>query len=47
MFFDNGADTTTQMKPYLLLRSDVIEASPDNYDPVLVSGTIRMTYVDN
>lgn len=47
MSFENGSDTTvTQFKPYLLLRSDVIQASTD-YDPIAVSGIIRMTYVDN
>lgn len=47
-YFENGSDTViTQMTPYILLRSDVIEASPRNYDPVGISGTIRMTYVDN
>lgn len=47
VMFNNGSDTVVeQMKPYLLLRSDVIDAAVD-YDPVLVSGTIRMTYVDN
>lgn len=45
--FENGSDTfVTQMKPYLLLRSDVIEGTTD-YDPVGVSGIIRFTYVDN
>jgi hypothetical protein len=46
MFFKNGTEEVEQMKPYLLLRSDVIDASTD-YDPVIVSGIIRMTYVDN
>lgn len=48
--FKNLTDEVEQYKPYLLIRSDV----PDNtnvllpdYDPVIVSGTIRMTYVDN
>ena len=46
--FKNNSDEVEQMKPYLLLRSDVIESSTGNdYDPVVVSGTIRMTYVDN
>lgn len=45
--FQNGSDTeVTQYKPYLLLRSDVIDAATD-YDPIAVSGIIRMTYVDN
>lgn len=45
--FNNGSDTEIeQFKPYLLLRSDVIDASVD-YDPVAISGTIRITYVDN
>jgi len=47
MMFQNGSDTVVeQMVPYLLLRSDVIDATID-YDPIAVSGTIRMTYVDN
>lgn len=46
MFFKNGTEEVEQMKPYLLLRSDVIDADTD-YDPVIVSGIIRMTYVDN
>lgn len=47
LMFQNGSDTIVeQMKPYLLLRSDVIEGNAD-YDPVAVSGIIRMTYVDN
>lgn len=46
--FKNNSNDVEQMKPYLLLRSDVIEASSGaDYDPVVVSGTIRMTYVDN
>lgn len=47
MMFKNNSDEVEQMKPYLLLRSDVIDADPLFYDPVVVSGTIRMTYVDN
>jgi len=46
--FKNNSEEVEQMKPYLLLRSDVIEASSgEDYDPVVISGTIRMTYVDN
>lgn len=45
--FKNNSNEVEQYKPYLLLRSDVLEAEPNNYDPVVVSGTIRMTYVDN
>ena len=46
--FKNNSNDVEQMKPYLLLRSDVIESSSgDDYDPVVISGTIRMTYVDN
>lgn len=45
--FQNGSDTVVeQYKPYLLLRSDVVDAATD-HDPISVSGTIRMTYVDN
>jgi len=47
MMFKNNSEEVEQMKPYLLLRSDVIETSAGGYDPVIVSGTIRMTYVDN
>jgi hypothetical protein len=47
MMFENGSDTNLeQMKPYLLLRSDVIDADTD-YDPIAVTGIVRMTYVDN
>jgi len=46
--FKNNSNDVEQMKPYLLLRSDVIESSTgQDYDPVVISGTIRMTYVDN
>lgn len=46
IMFKNGTDEVETMKPYLLLRSDVIDAAID-YDPVAVTGIIRMTYVDN
>ena len=46
MMFKNGTEEVEQMKPYLLLRSDVIDATID-YDPVAITGIIRMTYVDN
>lgn len=47
MMFESGSDTlVSQMKPYLLIMSDTVDATI-NYDPVLVTGTIRMTYVDN
>jgi len=45
--FKNNSNDVEQMKPYLLLRSDVLETSAGGYDPVIVSGTVRMTYVDN
>lgn len=46
--FKNLSNDVEQYKPYLLLRSDVLENNAgDDYDPVVVSGTIRMTYVDN
>jgi hypothetical protein len=48
--FKNNTDVVEQYKPYLLIRSDVLEnTNPllNDYDPVSVSGTIRMTYVDN
>lgn len=48
VMFKNLTDNVEQMKPYLLLRSDVItDSGGDKYDPVAISGTIRMTYVDN
>lgn len=47
MMFTNGTDNVAQMKPYLVLTSDVIEAAGDDYDYVTVSANIRMTYVDN
>lgn len=47
MFFANNSDSVEQMKPYLILTSDVIKATPNDYDPVYVSASIRMTYVDN
>ena len=47
MMFENGSDTVvTMMKPYLLIMSDSVDATID-YDPVQITGTIRMTYVDN
>lgn len=47
MMFENGSDTiVSQMKPYLLFMSDTVQATI-NYDPVLITGTIRFTYVDN
>lgn len=49
VFFQNGSETdVAQMKPYLVLRSDVIEGqgTPD-YDPIGITGQIRFTYVDN
>lgn len=48
--FKNGTDEVEQYKPYLLLRSDVQENSNpllNDFDPIAVSGIIRMTYVDN
>jgi len=45
--FKNNSNEVEQYKPYLLLRSDVLESTAGGYDPVVVSGTIRMTYVDN
>lgn len=48
VMFENGSDTViTQMKPYLLFMSDTIDSSLLDYDPVGISGTIRLTYVDN
>lgn len=47
MMFENGSDTiVSMMKPYILIMSDTVDASID-YDPVSITGTIRMTYVDN
>lgn len=45
--FKNLSNDVEQYKPYLVLRSDVIDANPTDYDPIIVSGIIRMTYVDN
>jgi len=45
--FKNNSDDVEQFKPYLLLRSDVREHNGNFNDPVVVSGTIRFTYVDN
>lgn len=45
--FKNNSDDVEQYKPYLLLRSDVRESNGNFNDPVVVSGTIRFTYVDN
>lgn len=49
VMFKNLTDDAETMKPYLLLRSDVTSASSNTikYDPVAVSGIIRITYVDN
>jgi len=45
--FQNGSDTVVeQMKPYLLFMSDrVLQTSI--HDPILITGQIRFTYVDN
>lgn len=46
--FENGSDTiVTQMKPYLLFIADSPVSGSNTYDPVVISGTIRFTYVDN
>jgi hypothetical protein len=45
--FAKDSELVEQMKPYLLLRSDVRENNGNFNDPVVVSGTIRFTYVDN
>lgn len=47
MMFQNNSDTVEQMKPYLVLTSDVVENPGDDYDYITVTGQIRMTYVDN
>lgn len=50
VLFKNGTDEPATNRPYLLLTSDVIEGSlvaGNHYDPVQVTCTIRMTYVDN
>uniref|UniRef100_UPI0040489B57 hypothetical protein n=1 Tax=Polynucleobacter sp. TaxID=2029855 RepID=UPI0040489B57 len=46
VMFKNLSNDVEMMKPYLVLRSDVIDATID-YDPITVTGIIRMTYVDN
>uniref|UniRef100_UPI0040488735 hypothetical protein n=1 Tax=Shewanella sp. TaxID=50422 RepID=UPI0040488735 len=46
VMFKNLSNDVEMMKPYLVLRSDVIDAAID-YDPISVTGIIRMTYVDN
>ena len=46
--FENSSDTNVeQMKPFLVLRSDSPENNSLIYDPVEISGIIRLTYVDN
>ena len=46
--FENGSDTIiTQMKPYLLFMADSPVSGGSTYDPVVISGTVRFTYVDN
>ncbi len=50
MKFENGSEDVEQMKPYLVLTSDVIEGGSqpqENFDYITVSANIRMTYVDN
>ena len=48
VMFENGSDTNVeQMKPYLILRSDSIQSNSLVYDPCVITGIIRMTYVDN
>lgn len=47
MLFQNNSDNVEQMKPYVVLTSDVIEGTPNDYDYITVAGQVRMTYVDN
>jgi hypothetical protein len=48
VMFENSSDTNVeQMKPFLVLRSDSPENNSLIYDPVEISGIIRLTYVDN
>jgi len=47
MMFENFEENVEQMKPYLLLTSDVKKDGNGRHDPIAVSGQIRMTYVDN
>ncbi len=50
VMFVNGSETDiAQMKPYLILRSDVIDGNGglESYDPIGITGQIRFTYVDN
>lgn len=46
MEYNTGTDTVSVNKPYLVLTSDVKEDT-NNWDPVSVTGTIRLTYIDN
>ena len=46
--FESGSDSVvTQYKPFLLFMSDVVQTSAGKFDPVVISGQIRFTYVDN
>lgn len=49
VLFKNGTDQPATNRPYLLLTSDVIGAAPAGqpYDPISISCSIRLTYVDN
>lgn len=48
MMFENGSDTVvTMMKPYLLFMADTPFSGGLGFDPISITGTIRMTYVDN
>lgn len=47
MMFKNNSNDVEQMKPYLVLTNDMPNAGSEYYDPVSITGQIRMTYVDN
>lgn len=47
MMFKNNTNEIEQMKPYLVLTSDVVPASGADHDPISISGQVRLTYVDN
>lgn len=47
MMFKNNTNEIEQMKPYLVLTSDVVPASGSDHDPISITGQVRLTYVDN
>lgn len=48
MMFKNNTNEIEQMKPYVVLTSNVAPSGGSHaYDPISISGQVRLTYVDN